>query len=97
MEEKIKIRPQKAQEMLLKFNDDALWEYFMQMLYEFFSHEIYGVLTAHNVAKNDGTVYGELDEEQWYDDDICEKFLSRCYQQIANDIYKTHGIKAEEL
>lgn len=97
MEEKTKIRLEKAQEMLLEFNDHALWEYFMEMLHEFFDHEICGVLTAHDVTRDDGTVYNDLDEEQWYDDDICEEFFSRCYQQIANDIYETHNIKAEEL
>lgn len=91
-----KIRLEMAQQMLLEFNDDALWEKFIEMLHEFFSHNILGVLAAHDVEKDDGTLFTDTDEEQWYDDEIRNEFLDRCYQQISNDIYEQFGIEPEQ-
>lgn len=94
---KKKIRLELAQQWLLEFNDEALWEQFMEMLHEFFMHNVAGILTAHDVIHDDGSVFTETDDEQWYDDEIREEFFDRCYQRLVNDIYANWGIKAEEV
>ena len=85
MEEKTKITKKQAQEMILEFNDEALWTHFVNSLHDFFFHEIDGVLTAHDVVRDDGTVYVEYGEEEWYDD-IREMFFDKCFKEIKETI-----------
>jgi len=91
------INYKKAQEMLLKYNDDVLYLRFTEMVRQFFLENIQSICMAYDVARDDGTVYGDFDEEMWYDDEVMEEFFDRCYQDVSNALYKTWGIKPKEL